>query len=61
MTGDNTLRLTDWLSRTMSLKEATKWLKNFDSYLNWNGLVISKKSTEALQDLLEDLLTKVWY
>ena len=41
---DNTLCPAERLSRTMSLKEATKWLKNFESYMNWNGLVIAKNT-----------------
>ena len=53
---DDTLCPPEWLSRTMSLEEATKWLKNFEIYLNWNGLVIAKKSPESLQDLLESSL-----
>ena len=36
---DNTLRPTDRLSRTMTLEESSKWLKNFDSYLNWNQFI----------------------
>ena len=53
---DNTLRPTDRLSRTMTLEEASKWLKNFDSYLNWNEPVIAKKSPEHLRNLLESFL-----
>ena len=40
----------------MSLEEATKWLKNFESYLNWNKPVIAKKSPEHLRNLLESFL-----
>ena len=40
----------------MSLEEATKWLKNFESYLNWNKLVIAKRSVSSLRDLLESSL-----
>ena len=53
---DNTLRPKERLSRTMSLEEATKWLKNFESYLNWNKLVIAKRSVSSLRDLLESSL-----
>jgi hypothetical protein len=53
---DNTLRPTDRLSRTMTLEEASKWLKNFDSYLTWNKPVIDKKSLTHLRSLLESFL-----
>ena len=48
---DNTPK--ERLSRTMSLEEATKWLKNFESYLDWNKQVIAKRSVSSLRDLLE--------
>jgi hypothetical protein len=40
----------------MTLEEESKWLKNFDSYLNWNEPVIAKKSPEHLRNLLESFL-----
>jgi hypothetical protein len=40
----------------MNLEEASKWLKNFDSYLNWNEPIITKKSPEHLRNLLESFL-----
>ena len=53
---DNTLRPTDRLSRNMTLEEASKWLKNFDSYLNWNEPIIRNKIPERLRNLLESCL-----
>ena len=40
----------------MTLEEASKWLKNFDSYLTWNEPVIDKKSPTHLRSLLESFL-----
>ena len=40
----------------MTLEEASKWIKNFESYLEWNQLVVDKKSTKNLRDLLESFL-----
>ena len=40
----------------MTLEEASKWIKNFESYLEWNQLVVDKKSTKNLIDLLESFL-----
>ena len=40
----------------MTLEEASKWLKNFDSYLTWNKPVIDKKSLTHLRSLLESFL-----
>ena len=53
---DNTLRPDRQLSETMSLEEATRWLKTFESYLAWNESVINRKSPKCLRDLLESLL-----
>jgi hypothetical protein len=52
---DHTLRPHRHLSRTMSLEEATKWLKNFESYLVWNESVIAKRNA-CSRDLLESRL-----
>ena len=40
---DHTLRPDGRLSRTISLEEATTWLKSFESYLEWNEPVIANK------------------
>ena len=53
---DNTLRPTDRLSQTMTLEEESKWLKNFDSYLNWNKPIIKNKTPERLRNLFESCL-----
>ena len=53
---DNTLHSDRRLSETMSLKEATRWLKTFVSYLAWNELVIERKSLKCIRKLLESLL-----
>ena len=52
---DHTLRPHGHLRRTMSLEEATKWLKNFESYLVWNESVIAKRNA-CSRDLLEGCL-----
>ena len=41
---DNTLRPDELLSETMTLEEATRWLRTFDSYLSWNASIIERKS-----------------
>ena len=53
---DNTLRPENNLSRTMSLEEATKWIEQFESYLDWNKPLIGKKSDTAVRNLLESSL-----
>ena len=53
---DNTLCPNERLSRTMSLEEATKWLKTFESYLDWNKQIIAKRSPSSLRNLLESSL-----
>ena len=40
----------------MNLEEASKWLKSFDSYLNWNEPIIRNKTPERLRNLLESCL-----
>jgi hypothetical protein len=40
----------------MNLEEASKWLKSFDSYLNWNEPIIRNKTPERLINLLESCL-----
>ena len=40
----------------MTLEEASRWLKNFDCYLNWNEPVVDKKSPKQLRDLLKSFL-----
>jgi hypothetical protein len=53
---DNTLRPAEHLSRTMSLEEETKWLTNFESYLDWNKRIIAKRSISSIRNLLESSL-----
>ena len=53
---DNTLRLAERLSRTMSLEEATKWLTQFESYLDWNKRIIDKRTVYSIRQLLEGSL-----
>ena len=53
---DNTLRPTHRLNKNMTLEEASKWLKNFDRYLNWNQPVVDKKGIKDLRDILESFL-----
>ena len=50
---DNTLRPTDKLTRTMSLEEASTWLKTFTNYLNWNKAALDRKSNADVRHLLE--------
>jgi hypothetical protein len=52
---DHTLRPHGHLSKTMSLEEATMWLKDFENYLKWNESVIAK-SNACSRDLLESRL-----
>ena len=53
---DNTLRPAERLSRTMSLEEATKWLTNFESYLDWNKRIVDKRTIYSIRQLLESSL-----
>jgi hypothetical protein len=53
---DNTLRPAERLSRTMSLEEATKWLTNFESYLDWNKRIVDKRTVYSIRQLLESSL-----
>ena len=53
---DNTLRPAERLSRTMSLEEATKWLTQFESYLDWNKRIINKRTVYSIRQLLEGSL-----
>ena len=40
----------------MTLEEASNRLSNFDSWFQWNELVLNKKSTKHLRILLESFL-----
>jgi hypothetical protein len=53
---DNTLRPAERLSRTMSLEEATKWLTQYDGYLDWNKRIIDKRTVYSIRQLLEGSL-----
>ena len=53
---DNSLRPEGLLRMTMSLEEATRWLKTFESYLLWNEPIIENKGTKCVPALLESLL-----
>ena len=57
---DNTLCPAERLSRTMSLEEATKWLTNFESYLDWNKRIVAKRSVYSIRNLLESSLMPAW-
>ena len=50
---DNTLRLSDKLTRNMSLEEATTWLKMFENYLKWNRVALDRKSNADIKHLME--------
>jgi hypothetical protein len=52
---DHSLRPHGHLSKTMSLEEATFWLKDFENYLKWNESVIAKGNA-CSRDLLESCL-----
>ena len=51
---DHSLRPQRHLSKTMSLGEATVWLKSFENYLEWNESVTAKDNA-CSRDLLEGL------
>jgi hypothetical protein len=53
---DNTLCPTTLLNRNMNLEEASRWIKSFDSYFNWNEPIIRQKTPERLRSLLESCL-----
>jgi hypothetical protein len=53
---DNTLRPDKQLCKDMSLEEATKWIRCFDSYLTWNDSIINWKSLKCVRNLLENHL-----
>ena len=57
---ENTLHPIVNLSRTMTLEVASTWLKKFDSYLEWNKAVISKKSPKQLKISWRAFLTRAW-
>ena len=46
---NNTLPPNKWLSRTMTLEEATTWLKTFESYLVSNMAALDKKSNSDVE------------
>jgi hypothetical protein len=53
---DNTLRPDQRLCEDMSLEEATKWIRCFNSYLTWNDSIIDRKSLKCVRNLLESQL-----
>ena len=53
---DNRLRPTTKLGKTMTLEEATTWLKAFEAYLKWNKAALVPKSKKDIRHLLESCL-----
>jgi hypothetical protein len=53
---ETALRPPTLLNRNMTLEEATRWIKSFDSYLNWNERIIRNKTPAQLRSLLENSL-----